>query len=78
MPALMRGRRCWDSHRAAAAPVQEARVLGEVAVLAAVLAQHVAQLAQRQHAVAVLVRVPEQVLGLGQRLALRGRQDMVG
>ncbi len=57
--------------RAGAAPVQEARVLGKVAVLAAVLAQHVAQLAQRQHAVAVLVRVPEQVLGLGQRLTLR-------
>ena len=45
-------------------------MLGEVAVLAAVLAQHVAQLAHGQHAVAVLVRLPEQVLGLGQCLAL--------
>ena len=52
-------------------PIQEARMLSEVAVLAAVLAQHVAQLAQRQNAVPVLVSIPEQVLRLGQRLALQ-------
>ena len=67
----------WSMHwqpDQAHAPVQEAGVLGEVAVLLAALAQHVPQLAQLQAPVLAGVRAVEQLLTVRQRLLLPSGQ----